>query len=205
MATAVSLNEVAGPTLKQRLARAERMNRLKSQALVLPLLLFLLLTFLVPIAALLYKSVYNPEVVGSLPKTVNAITTWDGKSLPPDAVYQALSEDLYAARKNQTIGDLSKRLNMELAGYRSLMAKTARALPFKEQPASYKDAMETIDERWGDPAYWQVIRRNASSITPITCSRPSTTASTTSASWPRPPRTSPSTWTSSPAPSGWAR
>ena len=41
MALAVPHAEVAGPTLKQRLARAERMNRLKSQALILPLVLFL--------------------------------------------------------------------------------------------------------------------------------------------------------------------
>lgn len=119
-----------------------------------------------PIAALLYKSVSNPEVVRSLPLTVEAISAWDGKSLPADAVYKALSQDLAEARRNQTIGDLSKRLNMELAGYRSLMAKTARKLPFKDEPASYKDAMEQLDERWGDPAYWQVIRRNASSYTP---------------------------------------
>lgn len=166
MATAVPMSQAAGSTLKQRLARAERMNRLKSLALILPLLAFLVLTFLVPIAALLYKSVSNPEVVRSLPLTVEAISAWDGKSLPADAVYKALSQDLAEARRNQTIGDLSKRLNMELAGYRSLMAKTARKLPFKEEPASYKDAMEQLDERWGDPAYWQVIRRNASSYTP---------------------------------------
>ncbi|AOE83078.1 ABC transporter permease [Pseudomonas sp. TCU-HL1] len=166
MATAVPLNEVAGPSLKQRLARAERMNRLKSQALILPLLIFLLLTFLVPIGALLYKSVNNPEVVGSMPRTVDAISSWDGKALPGEPVYKALAEDLAEARKNQTIGDLSKRLNMELAGYRSLMAKTARALPFKTEPASYKDALESMDERWGDPAYWQAIRRNASHLTP---------------------------------------
>lgn len=114
---------VTGPTLKQRLARAERVNRLKSQALILPLLLFLLLTFLVPIGALLYKSVSNPEVVSALPRTVEAIGTWDGKALPAEPVYKALALDLADARKNQTIGDLSKRLNMELAGYRSLMAR----------------------------------------------------------------------------------
>ncbi|OEC43837.1 polyamine ABC transporter substrate-binding protein [Pseudomonas sp. 1D4] len=157
---------VTGPTLKQRLARAERVNRLKSQALILPLLLFLLLTFLVPIGALLYKSVSNPEVVSALPRTVEAIGTWDGKALPAEPVYKALALDLADARKKQTIGDLSKRLNMELAGYRSLMAKTARALPFKNEPGSYKDAMEGLDERWGDPAYWQAIRRNVSNLTP---------------------------------------
>jgi putative spermidine/putrescine transport system permease protein len=166
MATAVPLTEVAGPTLKQRLARAERVNRLKSQALILPLLVFLLLVFLVPIVALLDRSVDNPEVVGSMPRTVETIAAWDGKGLPAEPVYRALALDLAEARREQTIGDLSKRMNMELAGYRSLMAKTGRALPFDSEPASYKDALESLDERWGDPAYWQVIRRNTSDVTP---------------------------------------
>jgi putative spermidine/putrescine transport system permease protein len=152
--------------LKQRLARAERVNRWKAQALIAPLAIFLLLVFLVPIAALLYKSVSNPEVVGGMPLTVVEVEKWDGKGLPSEAVYKAASQDLADARKNQTLGDLSKRLNQELAGYRSLLAKTARALPFKEEPASYKEALEAIDERWGDPAYWQAVRRNTSSFTP---------------------------------------
>ena len=165
MAIAVPLNEGAGPSLKQRLKHAERVNRWKAQALIAPLALFLLLVFLVPIAALLYKSVGNPEVVGGLPRTVEVISQWDGKSLPGEDVYKALSQDLAESRKNQTLGDLSKRLNMELAGYRSLLTKTARALPFKAEPASYKDALQAVDERWGDPAYWQAIRRNTSSVT----------------------------------------
>ena len=56
MAIAVPLNEGAGSNLKKRLARAERVNRWKAKALIAPLALFLLLVFLVPIAALLYKS-----------------------------------------------------------------------------------------------------------------------------------------------------
>ncbi|MFQ6349793.1 ABC transporter permease [Pseudomonas sp. R11F] len=158
---------IPSPTLKQRLARAERLNRWKAQALIAPLVLFLLLVFLVPIIALLYKSVGNEEVVGGLPRTVVAVKAWDGRGLPGEPVYQALSEDLGEARKNQTLGDLSKRLNMELAGYRSLLTKTARALPFTEAPGSYKEALESLDERWGDPAYWQAIRRNTSSLTPF--------------------------------------
>ncbi|EIK98738.1 binding-protein dependent transport system inner membrane protein [Pseudomonas sp. M47T1] len=166
MALAVPVKEVASLTLKQRLARAERLNRLKAQALIAPLVLFLLLVFLVPIAVLLYKSVGNPEVVQGLPRTVVAVKAWDGKSLPDEATYKALSEDLVEARKQQTLGDLSKRLNMELAGYRSLLSKTARALPFTPEPGSYKEALQNLDERWGDPAYWQAIRRNTSNVTP---------------------------------------
>ena len=167
MAIAIPLNEVASPSLKKRLAHAERVNRWKAQALIAPLVIFLLLVFLVPIAALLYKSVGYPEVVEGLPRTVVAVHGWDGKGLPAEPVYLALSEDLAEARKNQVLGDLSKRLNMELAGYRSLLMKTAKALPFKVAPDSYKDALEALDERWGDPAYWQAIKRNSSSVTPF--------------------------------------
>ncbi len=167
MAIAVPLNEVSSPTLKKRLAHAEQINRWKAQALIAPLVIFLLLVFLVPIAALLYKSVGNPEVVDGLPRTVVAVAGWDGKGLPAEPVYKSLSEDLAEARKNQVLGDLSKRLNMELAGYRSLLMKTAKGLPFKAVPESYKDAMEALDERWGDPAYWQAIKRNTSSVTPF--------------------------------------
>ncbi|KTB80130.1 polyamine ABC transporter substrate-binding protein [Pseudomonas syringae pv. syringae PD2766] len=166
MAIAVPLTEGASPNLKQRLARAERVNRWKAQALIAPLVIFLLLVFLVPIAALLYKSVGNPEVVTALPTTVVEVQKWDGKGLPPESVYKAMSLDLAETRKNSTLGDLSKRLNIELAGYRSLLSKTARALPFKIEPASYKEALEALDERWGDPAYWQAVRRNTSSVTP---------------------------------------
>lgn len=166
MPLALSPVGAAGPNLKQRLARAERVNRLKSQALILPLLLFLLLTFLVPIGALLWRSVDNPEVVGALPRTVAAIEDWDGRGLPPEPVYQAFSEELAQARQQKSLGDLSKRLNMELPGYRSLLAKTARQLPLASEPASWREALERIDERWGDPAYWQAIQRNASGVTP---------------------------------------
>ena len=167
MAVAVPHNSVASPNLKQRLARAERSNRRKALALIAPLVLFLLLVFLVPIVALLYKSVGNPEVVEGMPRTVLAVAGWDGKGLPDEPVYKALAEDLAESRKNQSLGDLSKRLNMELAGYRSLLAKTARALPFKTEPASYKEALQGLDERWGDPAYWQAVARNTSNVTPF--------------------------------------
>ncbi|HUE90746.1 ABC transporter permease [Pseudomonas sp.] len=155
-----------GPSLKQKLARAERFNRLKSKALILPLLVFLLLTFIVPIVALLWRSVDNPEVITSLPRTVEAIEQWSGKALPGEPVYRAMALDIVAARSQQTLGDLSKRLNMEVAGYRSLINVTARAMPFASEPESYKAALENLDERWGDPAYWQVVKRNTSSITP---------------------------------------
>ncbi len=157
----------AGRSLKQKLARAERMNKFKSQLLILPLVLFLLLVFVAPIAALLFKSVNNPEVVEAMPQTIKAVSQWSGRALPPETAYAALAKDIEQARDNQKLGDLGKRLNMEVAGYRSLLNKTARALPMDPAPKSYKDALTQVDERWGDPAYWQAIRRNTTTQTPF--------------------------------------
>lgn len=152
--------------LKRKLARAERMNRYKSLMLILPLVLFVLLVFVAPIASLLIRSTDNPEVVTGLPQTVRQLAAWNGRALPPEAVYRAIAADLPAAREAQTLGDVGKRLNMEVPGFRSLLNKTARHLPFETAPATYKDALVALDERWGDPAYWQAIRRNTSAHTP---------------------------------------
>jgi putative spermidine/putrescine transport system permease protein len=161
-----SLQPHEGISLKARLHRAERLNKMKSLALVLPLALFLLLTFIVPITALLFKSVDNTEVTTSMPRTVKAIRTWDGQGLPPEQVYRTLTQDLIEAQDKQTIGELGKRLNIEEPGYRSLLSKTVRSLPFEQIPSSYKAALVELDERWGKATYWQVIRRNSSTLTP---------------------------------------
>jgi putative spermidine/putrescine transport system permease protein len=61
------------PALKRSLARAEARRKLRAVALTLPLLAFLLLTFLVPIGALLQRAIENPEVAGSLARTGQAV------------------------------------------------------------------------------------------------------------------------------------
>ncbi len=68
-------------SLKAKLHRAERINRLKSLGLILPLIIFLIVVFLVPLVVMLKKSVDNPEVSALLPTTVTAMAQWDGKNL----------------------------------------------------------------------------------------------------------------------------
>ena len=59
---APSLPGVADPrALQQSLARAEKQRKRRAIALTLPLLLFLALTFLLPIGVLLKRAVENPE------------------------------------------------------------------------------------------------------------------------------------------------
>ena len=151
-------------SLKTQLRRAERMKKLKYGALILPLVVFLLFTFIWPIAALLKRSVDNPEIVTAFPATSALLRDWNGQSLPNDAVFNTLADEMMKTRGTPVFASAAKRLNMELPGFRSLMMKTAKALP-PEEGQSAKDAVIAADERWGDVATWQYLGRNASPTT----------------------------------------
>ncbi|AFK64414.1 binding-protein-dependent transport system inner membrane protein [Advenella kashmirensis WT001] len=64
------------------------------------------------------------------------------------------------------MGPLMQRLNFERAGFRTLIAKTARRLPFKIDPPSFQKAFEEIDPRWSDQDYWGILKNNARAQTP---------------------------------------
>jgi len=153
-----------GVPLKVKLRRAERMKKIKYGALIVPLVLFLFLTFLWPIASLLKRSIDNPEVADGMPRTSESLRDWDGKALPGDAAFTALAADLAAAKGTPTLANAAKRLNMEEPGYRSLLMSSARKMP-PEEGRSAKEALIEADPRWGEPATWAPIARNASRYT----------------------------------------
>jgi len=164
---AASLPGIADPlALRRSLARAERRRKLRAFALTLPLLVFLLLTFLVPIAALLQRAVENPEVANALPRTVAALAGWDRQGTPADAAYAALVADLGALPDSADAGALARRLNSEVAGARSLVMGAYRALPLEGSVPEVKAKLLALDERWGEPKYWQAIAKNSSRWTP---------------------------------------
>lgn len=154
-----------GTPLKVRLRRAERARKIASVGLTVPLLLFLLVFFIIPIWIMLSQSVDNPEAVKALPRTAEKIKAWSGEGLPDEPVYAALAADLAQARDDRAvIGRFAKRLNYEIEGFRTLIFRSAeRAAVLTEGP--YKEAMVKIDRRWGDRNYLAAIKRNAGAYT----------------------------------------
>ncbi len=150
--------------LKSQLRRAERMKKLKYGALIAPLAIFLLLTFIWPITALLKRSVDNPEIVDAFPATSVLLQTWDGQALPDDATLKSFTDELALIKGTPLLATAAKRLNMEQPGYRTLMMRAAKAMPVAAG-VSPRDALIEADERWGDPATWQYLSRNASPYT----------------------------------------
>ncbi|KVD78353.1 polyamine ABC transporter substrate-binding protein [Burkholderia sp. ABCPW 14] len=165
----------APPThsLKRELKAAEARKRAMALLLVAPLAIFLLLVFVVPIGALLTRAVQNPEIATALPHTVAALANWDRKAPPGNAAYVALAADLTLVADSEAMGALARRLNTEIPGYRSLVAKTARAMPLAGDanamltPAQTHAKLIELDERWGDSAYWQAIAKNGGRYSPF--------------------------------------
>ncbi len=173
MTIAPSSSTQSTSALKRELKAAESRKRAMALLLIAPLAIFLLLIFVVPIGALLTRAVQNPEITTALPNTVAALSGWDRKAVPGDAAYTALAADMAKVADSEAMGALARRLNTEIPGYRSLVAKTARAMPLAGDngqalaPAQVREKLVALDERWGDVAYWQAIAKNGSPYSPF--------------------------------------
>ena len=149
-----------GRPLRVSLARALRRQRLRALMMIAPLLLFVLITFLAPIADMLFRSVENNIVAETLPQTISELRTWDPNSgkAPDEAVYSALAADLSAAYENKSHTRVGQRLNYENSGISSLFRKSGRRVGRMES-SNYKEQFLDIDEDWGDPEVWATIKQ----------------------------------------------
>jgi putative spermidine/putrescine transport system permease protein len=154
--------------LASQLRRAERRRRAFAISLTLPLLIFLLVTFIVPISALLVRAIENPEIANTLGRTVQSLSNWDRVTAPPNDAYSALAQDMTSLEEQADAGALARRLNSEIAGGRSLIMSTFRAMPLEKglSPAQAREQLLAIDTRWGELGYWQAIAKNGSRWTP---------------------------------------
>lgn len=152
--------------LRAALSRAESRRKWRAFSLTLPLLVFLLLTLLVPIAALLMRAVENPEVAKALPTTVEALADWDRASQPQAAAYAALVKDLSQLPDTADAGALARRLNSEVPGARSLIMGAYKALPIEGDADTVRQQLLDKDARWAEPEFWQAIAKNGSRWTP---------------------------------------
>lgn len=145
--------------------QAQRHAARDALLLALPLLLFLLATFITPIGLLLARSVQNAEMPEALPRLTRAIAHWDGQGVPDEAVFAALGADLSASSQSGALGTVARRLNFYQPEMRSLLMRSARSLP-DSAPAGWKAALIGVDPRWGEHDTWRVMKRAAQSPTP---------------------------------------
>ena len=144
-----------GIPLKVSLKRAERINKIRALVLVLPLTLFIIITFVIPILSMLLRSVDDKQINTVFPKTFKIYEQWDQKELPTEEMYATLFNEVMTADKRQ-IGKASTRMNYSQSGWKSLIKKSKRKFKkIKEGP--YKEKMIAIDKRWGKMEFWQAM------------------------------------------------
>ena len=152
-----------GTPLKARLAKALRREKLRSFLMIAPLLLFILLSFVVPIGDMLFRSVENQIVRNTIPLTVAALEDWDETSgeIPDESVFEAFHTDMIEAFKNKTHTRLGLRLNYDTPGMSGLFRKSGSRARRMEPP--YQPAFIEVDEDWGSVETWATIKRASSS------------------------------------------
>lgn len=126
-------------------------------ALVAPLLLFLLASFVAPVVLMLSRAVTDRELMTVWPDSAAALRQWHSGGLPPDTLAQTVSRDILASRRAGTLNRAANRLNYDVVGSRSLLYATADRLE-GGAPGNSVAALAQIDPRWGQPEIWAAMR-----------------------------------------------
>ena len=151
--------------MKRFLTGLQVAPRLGALALVLPLLAFVTLSFVVPLATLLGKSAYQPEVSQVFPDTMEALAGWDGEGLPPEAAFAAIAGELAQALEERSLPRVSGAINRVQSGMRGVLNRTARRLARTEFAGTWRDTLTGIHRDWQEPATWQAIRQAGARFT----------------------------------------
>jgi putative spermidine/putrescine transport system permease protein len=164
-ATQTLLTTADGRPLKAALAEAQVRAKRRAFLLVLPLLLFVILSFLVPIAYMLKRSVEHDGFSTSAPAMVAWFAANPGfdPANPPEAAFAALVEDLARMQTDRTTGLAGTRINYSVPGTISLFKAGARAAADLQPP--YKEALLAVDAEWGKPALWRGMQSASGTYT----------------------------------------
>ena len=144
-----------GIPLKVSLQKSERKNKIRAFLLVLPLLAFILVTFLVPIGDMLARSIDDRQINTVFPKTFEVYKKWDRQGLPSEELYATMFFEVKNS-EGYDIGKASTRMNYSKSGWKSLLKKSKRKFK-KIEEGPYKEQMIAAEKRWGDIEYWKAL------------------------------------------------
>lgn len=137
-------------------------KKLKLLAFTLPLLCFVMLAFIAPIATMLYRSVYHPTVAQLIPETLASMKGWDAKQggMPPRSTIAVFSQELQVLANERLSGKLAEELNRAIPGSSSLIKSTSRKLkkiPTEELVNGEGEELLASHKKWHNPELWSAM------------------------------------------------
>lgn len=135
--------------------------------LTVPLILFVVILFLWPVARFLALAVDNSDFSNNLPRTITALKDWTPEAgMPDERAFVALVEDLADARRANKEGILAQLVNQRIVGTRFLVIKTATdAADGKLDMRPVRDEVLARQTGWNNLDLWQVVSQQRSSLT----------------------------------------
>lgn len=157
------LTTADGRPLKVALVAAQARARRRALYLVLPLLLFVLVTFVVPIGQMLHRSFYHDGFSSHSTHLGAWFAANPAGTEPDEAAFEALVKDLAAMKEAKADGEAGTRLNYSAPGTLSKVKSAARNAADLVPP--YREAMLAQDKDWGSPRVWAAMRSSAQAYT----------------------------------------
>jgi len=143
-------------------ASARNKKRLTAFLFVVPLLLFILLAFVAPIASMLWRSVHHPIVAELIPLTLTELQRWDGKALPDEQTLLVFTQELHGLDKVRLSGKLAEEFNRAYAGMSSVVKASARKIARLKPEQLEQQGAQTLlksHPNWSKPQLWNAIQR----------------------------------------------
>jgi putative spermidine/putrescine transport system permease protein len=159
------LTTADGRPLKEALASAQARAKRRAFLLVLPLLIFVLLSFLIPIGYMLKRSVEHDGFAS----TAQNLGAWFAENPdfdpanPPEAAFAALVSDLVLMQENRGTGIAGTRINYTVPGSISQFKAAARVA--KDLTPPFKEALLAVDPEWGHQKLWRGMQGASSTYT----------------------------------------
>ena len=147
----------------------ERLAKIKAFTLVSPLLIFIAVFFVTPIALILVKSVYSSKISDLLPQTTVAMADYDYKknTFPKEKILKVFLVELQTLAKDGNSGILAEELNRRVSSFGSTIKKTARKTKRNniDKIKNYREYMLSITKKWDNPLFWTAIQRSSNNFT----------------------------------------
>lgn len=141
---------------------ARNKKRLSAFLFVVPLLIFILLSFVAPIASMLWRSVHHPTVATLIPLTLSELQRWDGKTVPDQKTLNVFAQELHSLAKVRESGKLAEEINRASAGMSSVVKSTARKISRLDSQQLAQQGGEILlksHRKWSRPDIWFAIQR----------------------------------------------
>ena len=143
-------------------ANVRRRKRALAFVFVAPLLLFILISFVVPIGNMLWRSLYHPAVAQMIPQTLAELRQWNGQGMPDEQALARFAVELHELNRERQSGRLAEEFNRAYAGMSSVVKSTARRIGRLDEQQLASVGVATLLEshpNWRKPELWLAIER----------------------------------------------